>query len=91
MPALRVIPKTPNLEQSAQLSLTSPTEKKSEREGETQPNGVPSPETDPLRDRAVLLLSFCKLLLGTEGFLALFFFFGQYSTKASSRAGYAQA
>lgn len=35
------------------------------------PNGVTSPETDPLGDRAVLLLGFGKLLLGTEGFVAL--------------------
>lgn len=35
------------------------------------PDGVSGSETDPLRDRAVLLLGFGKLLLGTEGFVAL--------------------
>lgn len=36
------------------------------------PDGVTGPETDPLRDGTVLLLSFGKLLLGTETLLALY-------------------
>lgn len=35
------------------------------------PNGVPSSETDPLRDGTVLLLRFGKLLLGAERLVAL--------------------
>lgn len=34
-------------------------------------DGVTSPQTNPLGDRTVLLLSFGKLLLGTETLLAL--------------------
>jgi len=33
-------------------------------------NGVTGPETDPLRDRAVLLLRLGELLLGTERLVA---------------------
>lgn len=36
------------------------------------PDGVASPETNPLRDGAVLLLRLSKLLLGTERLVALF-------------------
>lgn len=36
------------------------------------PDGVTGPETNPLRDGTVLLLSFGKLLLGTETLLALY-------------------
>lgn len=35
------------------------------------PDGVARPQADPLGDRAVLLLSFGKLLLGAEGLVAL--------------------
>jgi hypothetical protein len=35
------------------------------------PDGVTRSEADPLRNRAVLLLRFGKLLLGAEGFVAL--------------------
>lgn len=35
------------------------------------PDGVTSPETDPLRDRAVLLLRLGELLLRTERLVAL--------------------
>ena len=35
------------------------------------PDGVARPEADPLGNRAVLLLSFGKLLLGAEGLVAL--------------------
>ena len=35
------------------------------------PDGVASPEADPLGNRAVLLLSFGKLLLGAEGLVGL--------------------
>lgn len=37
-------------------------------------DGVASPQTNPLGDGTVLLLSFGKLLLGTETLLALFDF-----------------
>ena len=37
------------------------------------PDGVTGPETNPLRNRTVLLLGFGKLLLGAEGLLGLFF------------------
>ncbi len=37
------------------------------------PNGVTGSEADPLRDGPVLLLSFRKLLLGTERLVALLF------------------
>ncbi len=36
------------------------------------PDGVTGPETNPLGDGTVLLLSFGKLLLGTETLLALY-------------------
>ena len=35
------------------------------------PDGVTGPETNPLRNRTVLLLGFGKLLLGAEGLLGL--------------------
>jgi hypothetical protein len=35
------------------------------------PDGVTGSQTDPLRNRTVLLLGFGKLLLGAEGLLAL--------------------
>lgn len=35
------------------------------------PNRVASPQSDPLRNWSVLLLRLCKLLLGSEGFVAL--------------------
>jgi hypothetical protein len=35
------------------------------------PDGVPSSQTNPLRNRAVLLLRSGKLLLGSERFMAL--------------------
>jgi hypothetical protein len=38
---------------------------------EAVPDGVARPQADPLRDGAVLLLSFRKLLLGAEGLVAL--------------------
>lgn len=37
------------------------------------PDGVACAEANPLRNRAVLLLRFGKLLLGAEGLLALYF------------------
>lgn len=40
--------------------------------GSSLPDGVASPETNPLRDGTVLLLSFGKLLLGAERLVALF-------------------
>lgn len=42
-----------------------------QRVGEAVPDGVARPQADPLRDGAVLLLSFGKLLLGAEGLVAL--------------------
>ena len=39
--------------------------------GNYLPDGVTGPEANPLGDRTVLLLSFGKLLLGTEGLVAL--------------------
>lgn len=39
--------------------------------GSSLPDGVASPETNPLRDGTVLLLSFGKLLLGAERLVAL--------------------
>jgi hypothetical protein len=36
------------------------------------PNGIPGPQTDPLRDRSVLLLRPRELLLRAEGFVALY-------------------
>lgn len=45
--------------------------RKKKIEGRKLPDGVTSPETNPLRNRTVLLLGFGKLLLGTEGLLAL--------------------
>lgn len=38
--------------------------------GSSLPDGVASPETNPLRDGTVLLLSFGKLLLGAERLVA---------------------
>ena len=35
------------------------------------PYRIASPQTNPLRDRTVLLLCFCKLLLGPEGLVGL--------------------
>ncbi len=35
------------------------------------PDGVTSPQSDPLRDRSVLLLGSCELLLRAEGLVAL--------------------
>jgi hypothetical protein len=35
------------------------------------PDGVTSPQSDPLRDRSVLLLGFRQLLLRPEGLVAL--------------------
>lgn len=35
------------------------------------PDGVASPQADPLRDGSVLLLRFGKLLLGAERFVGL--------------------
>jgi hypothetical protein len=35
------------------------------------PNGIPSPQPDPLWDGSVLLLRFRQLLLGAEGFVRL--------------------
>lgn len=40
--------------------------------GSSLPDGVASPETNPLRYGTVLLLSFGKLLLGAERLVALF-------------------
>ena len=40
--------------------------------GRNAPDGVTSSQTDPLRNRAVLLLGLSKLLLGTESLVALF-------------------
>lgn len=42
-----------------------------EKRKENLPYRIPSPQTDPLRDRAVLLLCFSKLLLRAEGFVGL--------------------
>lgn len=39
--------------------------------GENVPDGVTGSQSDPLRNRSVLLLSFRKLLLRTEGLVAL--------------------
>jgi hypothetical protein len=36
-----------------------------------EPDGVSRPQTDPLRDRSILLLSSSELLLCAEGFVAL--------------------
>ena len=43
----------------------------SEEFGRYLPDGVASTQTNPLRDGAVLTLSFGKLLLGAEGLVAL--------------------
>lgn len=40
-------------------------------EGSHVPYSVPSPQTNPLRDRPVLLLCLGELLLGAEGFVGL--------------------
>jgi hypothetical protein len=42
------------------------------RDGTGIPDGVSSPQTDPLRDGSILLLSLCKLDLGAERLVALF-------------------
>jgi len=39
--------------------------------GRAVPDGVASPETDPLRNGAVLLLGLGQLLLGAEGLVGL--------------------
>lgn len=39
--------------------------------GSYVPDGVTSPQSDPLRDRSVLLLGFRQLLLRPEGLVAL--------------------
>lgn len=44
----------------------------SRRQKSVVPDGVTGPETNPLRNRTVLLLGFGKLLLGAEGLLGLF-------------------
>jgi hypothetical protein len=36
-----------------------------------EPDGVSRPQTNPLRDRSILLLSSSELLLCAEGFVAL--------------------
>lgn len=61
--------------------------KKEKGGGANAPDRIPSPQSNPLRNRTILLLGARKLLLRAEGFVALFVISKQLMLAIAPRYG----